>query len=98
MKLDTHEIMGAKVFVENMVLGKVVGFIIDTADGWNVTHLELRLSRKGAKNILGAAKFNVRNSLAISALGDDDDFMDDDGIKLKISKAQANSYLRPIDH
>lgn len=98
MKLDTHEIMGSKVMVEGMVLGKVVGFIIDTADGWNVTHLELRLSRKGAKSILGAAKFNVRNSLAITALGEGDEFLDDDKINLKISKAQVNSYLRPIDH
>jgi hypothetical protein len=41
-----------QVFVDNQKIGKVTDLIIDT-NGWKTIHLEIELTEKVAKKILG---------------------------------------------
>jgi hypothetical protein len=90
--LKLEEIIDKKVYVEDYLVGKVKDVYID--EEWKVTHLEVVLTKEAAKELLGA-KTELRNSLAISALGKWPDCCTNDQIKLGVSKGQLNIYLRP---
>ena len=82
-----------KVYAEDFFVGKVKDLYIDEAE-WQVTHLEVELTKEAAKELLGG-KTAFRNSLAISALGKWPDCCTNDKINLSVTKGQLNIYLRP---
>jgi len=61
---------------------------------WEVTHLEIELTKEAAKEILGA-RTAIRNTLAISALGKGSECCTSRGIEIEVSKAKLHVYLRP---
>ena len=91
MKLG--EFIDQEVFIEGQKIGKVKDVYFD-AENWEITHLEIQLTKEAAHEILGA-KTSTRNSLAVSALKEGIAFCTDNGIEIKVSKAQLHIYLRP---
>jgi len=91
--MKISKILNQEVYVEGDKIGQVKDVYVD-AENWEVTHLEVQLTKEAASEILGA-KVSIRNSLAISALGKESDWCTDNGIKLEVSKAQLHIYLRP---
>ncbi len=87
------EIMDNDVFAEGEKIGEIKDLFIDELE-WEVTHLEIQLTKKAANEILGA-KTSIRNMLAISALKQGTACCSNRGIELKLSKAQLHIYLRP---
>ena len=87
------ELMGENIFAQGQKIGEVKDSYIDQ-ENWEITHLEIQLTKEAAKEILGA-KTAIRNSLAISALRKGDACCTENGIELKLSKAQLHIYLRP---
>jgi hypothetical protein len=82
-----------KVFVEGQRIGEVKDVYFDP-ENWQITHLEIQLTKDAAHEILGA-KTATRNSLALSALKEGIACCIDDRIELQVSKAQLHIYLRP---
>ena len=91
MKLG--EFMDAEVFIEGQKIGEVKDVYFDP-EKWEITHLEIQLTKEAAYEILGA-KTATRNSLAVSALKEGIACCTDKGVELKVSKAQLHIYLRP---
>jgi sporulation protein YlmC with PRC-barrel domain len=91
--MKISKILNQEVYVEDEKIGQVKDVYVD-AENWEVTHLEVQLTKEAAREILGA-KVSIRNSLAISALGKGSDCCTDKGINLEVSKAQLHIYLRP---
>ena len=91
MKLG--EFMDAEVFVEGQKIGKVKDVYFDP-ENWEITHLEIQLTKEAAYEILGA-KTATRNSLAVSALKEGIACCTENGLEIKVSKAQLHIYLRP---
>ena len=85
--------MDEDVFVQGEKIGEVKDVHID-AENWEVTHIEIQLTKEASKEILGA-KMAIRNALAISALKKGDACCTERGIEIKVSKGQLNIYLRP---
>ena len=81
------------VYAEGQKIGKVKDVYIDS-EKWEITHLEIQLTKESANEILGA-KTSIRNSLAISALRKGTACCTNRGIEIKLSKAQLHIYLRP---
>jgi hypothetical protein len=94
-KLKSVEILNADVYVEDTNIGKVRGVIIDPEE-WKLTHLEVELTKKAAKELLGADNA-VRSKLAISALKKGTACCTEKGIVVKVSKKQLQIYLRPVE-
>ena len=91
------ELIDKNVYAEGFNVGKVKDIIID-GEEWKVTHFEIELTKEASEQILGVRPSLMklpRNTLAISALGDTS-CCTDNGIDLKVSKAQLSIYLRPI--
>jgi sporulation protein YlmC with PRC-barrel domain len=61
------ELINQEVYCEGLQLGKITDVIID-GEEWKVTHLEMKLRKEAAKELLGA-KTSFKNLLAISAVG-----------------------------
>ena len=91
MKLG--EFMDAEVFIEGQKIGEVKDVYFDP-ENWEITHLEIQLTKEAANEILGS-KTSIRNMLAISALKKGIACCTDKGVELKVSKAQLHIYLRP---
>jgi len=91
--LKLGELIGEDVFVEGQKIGEVKDVYFD-AENWAITHLEIQLTKEAAYEILGA-KTALRNSLAVSALKEGIACCTDNGVELKVSKAQVHIYLRP---
>jgi len=91
MKLS--QLMKENVIAEEEKIGEIKDAYIDS-EKWEITHLEIQLTKKAAQKILGA-KTSIRNSLAISALKKGTACCTDEGVEIKLSKAQLHIYLRP---
>lgn len=91
MKLS--QLMKENVIAEEEKIGEIKDAYIDS-EKWEITHLEIQLTKKAAQEILGA-KTSIRNSLAISALKKGTACCTDEGVEIKLSKAQLHIYLRP---
>ena len=87
-----NELFDKKVYVQDYLIGKVKDLYLN--DKWQITHLEIELTKEAAKELLGA-RTAFRNTLAVSALGKWPDCCTNDRINLAVSKGQLNIYLRP---
>jgi len=96
ISLNSKDFIDKDVYTEDEKIGKVKEMGIDPED-WNITHLEIELTKDIAESVLGAKKGGVRNMLAISALKKGVARWTDDGLNLKVSKGQLHIYLRPVD-
>ena len=94
-KLNSIDILNLDIYVEDMNIGKVRGAIIDPEE-WKLTHLEVELTKKAAKELLGADNAG-RNKLAISALRKGRACCTEKGMVVKVSKKQLPIYLRPVE-
>ncbi|MCW3998323.1 MAG: PRC-barrel domain-containing protein [Candidatus Bathyarchaeota archaeon] len=92
MKTKFYELLDKDVFVDGDKIAKIKDVIIDT-DEWKITHLEIELNKKAAREIVGVKK-EVRNTLAISALEKGMACCSDAGVEIKVSKGQLPIYLR----
>ena len=89
------EMMDQDVIAEGEKIGEIKDLFIDEPQ-WEVTHLEIQLTKEAANEILGAKK-SIRNMLAISALKKGTACCTNRGIEIKLSKAQLHIYLRPAE-
>ena len=88
------EMMDQDVIAEGEKIGEIKDLVIDEQE-WEVTHLEIRLTKEAANEILGA-KTSIHNMVAISALKKGTACCTNRGIEIKLSKAQLHIYLRPV--
>jgi hypothetical protein len=91
--LKFSELIEEDVLAQGQKIGEVKNAYVDP-ETWEITHLEILLTKEAAHDILGA-RTPVTNSLAISALRKGKACCTEDGIELKFSKAQLHIYLRP---
>ena len=94
IRIESTELIGSPIYVEEMKLGKIKGVIIDPEE-WKLTHLDVEITKEAAKEILGA-NTTVRNKLAISALQKGSACCTEKGVIIKVTKNQLKIYLRPI--
>lgn len=94
--MESNKFMNADVFAEDDKIGTVKEIGIDP-ENWEITHLELKLTKDTAESVLGAKKSGVRNMLAISALKDGTARWTERGLNMKVSKAQLHIYLKPVE-
>ena len=95
--MKANELMGREVYIEDFKVGEVKAVIVD-GEKWKITHLEIELTKNAAEEVLGVKSSfrNVRNVLAVSALGPASKCCTSKGrINLKVSKGQLRIYLRP---
>ncbi len=92
-EIKFSELKEQSVFAEGKKIGEIEDVYIDP-EGWEVTHLEVKLTKEAAHEILGA-KTSIRNALAISALKEGKACCNEKGLSLEVSKAQLHIYLRP---
>lgn len=93
-QLKLQDFLDKNVFVEDEKIGQIKDVYFD-AEKWQITHLEIQLTKEAAYEVLGA-KTATRNSLALSALKEGSACCVDDRVDIKISKAQLHIYLRPV--
>jgi sporulation protein YlmC with PRC-barrel domain len=91
--LKFTDLINEDVFAQGEKIGEVKNVYVDP-ETWEITHLEVLLTKEAAYEILGA-KTPIKNSLAISALRKGSACCTEDGIEIKLSKAQLHIYLRP---
>ena len=91
--MKISEMMKQDVYAEGEKIGEVKDVYVDAKE-WEVTHLEIQLTKDAAREILGA-KTSIRNTLAIKALGKGSDCCTKRGIEISVSKPQLHIYLRP---
>ncbi len=84
--MESNKFMNADVFAQDEKIGTVKEIGIDP-ENWQLTHLELKLTRDVAESVLGAKKYGVRNMLAVSALKDGGARWTEKGLNIKVSKA-----------
>ncbi|UCG37068.1 MAG: hypothetical protein JSV64_01990 [Candidatus Bathyarchaeota archaeon] len=84
-----EQLIGKRVFCEDLDVGKVKQFIFDS-EQWKITHLDLELTKETSELVLGVRKGGIRNLLSVSAIGEVGNT-----IKLKVSKGQLRIYLIP---
>ncbi|MCW3981222.1 MAG: hypothetical protein NWF11_07080 [Candidatus Bathyarchaeota archaeon] len=89
MDLKIGQILEKRIVCEDLEVGKVKDFIIDS-EQWKITHLEVELTKEAAEIVLGVRKGGIRNLLAVSAI----DGVDRE-INLKVTKGQLRIYLIP---
>lgn len=93
--MKTSRLVGQAVYSEGKKIGEVKDVYVN-AEEWEVTHLEIQLTKEAAREIFGA-KTSIRNTLAISALGKGSECCTNRGIEIEVSKAQLHIYLRPAE-
>ena len=93
IEMKFNELIDEDVFAQDQKIGEVKDAYIDL-EKWEITHLEIQLTRDAAYEILGA-KTAIRNSLSLSALKKGKARYTENGIELKLSIAQLHIYLRP---
>ncbi len=89
MDLKSGQILEKRIICEDLEVGKVKDFLIDS-EQWKITHLEVELTKEAAEIVLGVRKGGIRNLLAVSAIGEVDR-----EINLKVTKGQLRIYLIP---
>jgi len=94
--MESKKFMNADVYAQDEKIGTVKEMGIDP-ENWEITHLELQLTRDVAESVLGAKKYGVRNMLAISALKEGVARWTERGLNIKVSKAQLHMYLKPVE-
>ena len=87
------ELINEDVIAEGQIIGEIKNAYVDP-ETWEITHLEIQLTKEAAREILGA-RTPVTDSLAISALRKGSACCTEEGIELKLSKAQLHIFLRP---
>ena len=96
--VKAKELIDREVYIEDFKVGRVRSVLVD-GEKWKITHLEIELTKDAAEEVLGVKSpfRNVRNVLAISALGPASKCCTSkDRINLKVSKGQLRIYLRPL--
>ena len=88
-----NDLRDQNVFADGEKIAQIKDVYIDQ-EKWEITHLEIQLTKDAAYEILGA-KTPIRNSLAISALRKGTACCTNRGVEIKLSKAQLHIYLRP---
>ena len=91
--MKISELINEDIIAQGQIIGEVKNVYVNP-ETWEITHLEIQLTKEAAYEILGA-RTPVTNSLAISALQKGSACCTQDGIELKLSKAQLHIYLRP---
>jgi sporulation protein YlmC with PRC-barrel domain len=94
--MESKKFMNADVYAQDEKIGTVKEIGIDP-ENWDITHLELQLTRDIAESVLGAKKYGVHNMLAITALKQGLARWTERGLNIKVSKAQLHMYLKPVD-
>jgi sporulation protein YlmC with PRC-barrel domain len=94
--MESKKFMNADVYAQDEKIGTVKEIGIDP-ENWDITHLELQLTRDIAESVLGAKKYGVHNMLAITALKEGLARWTERGLNIKVSKAQLHMYLKPVD-
>jgi sporulation protein YlmC with PRC-barrel domain len=89
------ELLNQEVFAEEERIGEIEDIYIDS-ETWEVSHLEIKLAKEAAHEILGA-RTSINNTLAISALKEGKSCCNEKGLLLDVSKAQLHIYLRPTE-
>ena len=89
------ELLNQDVFAEGERIGEIEDIYLDPEE-WKVTHLEIKMTKEAANEILGA-KTSINNMLAISALKEGKSCCNEKGLALDVSKAQLHIYLRPAE-
>jgi hypothetical protein len=95
MRLKGKELMDKDLYAGNEKIGKVKEIAIDPGS-WEVTHLEVELTKDAAESVLGAKKGGVRNMLDTSALKSGVADWNDRGLNLRIPKTELHAYLKPV--
>jgi sporulation protein YlmC with PRC-barrel domain len=92
--VKVSELINKEIWVEDLKVGEVKNVILD-GEEWKITHLEVKLTKEAAKEVLGAKKSFV-NVLAISAVGPVSKCCTSSTrIDVQVSKGQLHMYLRP---
>jgi len=94
--MESKEFKNADIFAQDEKIGEVKEININP-DDWEITHLDVELTKDAAESILGAKKRGVHNMLAISALKKDGARWTERGLNIKVSKAQLHMYLKPVE-
>jgi sporulation protein YlmC with PRC-barrel domain len=94
-EIKFSELLKQDIFTEGQRIGEIEDIFIDP-ETWEVSHLEIKLTKEAAHEILGA-KTSINNTLAISALKEGKACCNEKGLALDVSKAQLHIYLRPTE-
>ncbi len=94
--MESRKFMNADVYAQDEKIGKVKEIGIDP-ESWDITHLEVLLTKDAAETVLGAKKSGVHNMLAKSALKEGLARWTERGLNIKVSKAQLHMYLKPVE-
>ncbi|MGA2309573.1 MAG: hypothetical protein ABSG57_08510 [Candidatus Bathyarchaeia archaeon] len=95
MRMKSKEFMDKDVYAGTEKIGTVKELGIDPGS-WEVTHLEVELTKDAAESVLGAKKGGVRNMLATSALKSGVARWTDKGLNLEVPKTELHAYLKPV--
>jgi len=94
--MESKKFMNADVYAQDEKIGTVKEIGIDP-ENWEITHLDVQLTKDIAESVLGAKKYGVHNMLAISALKEGVARWTERGLNIKVSKAQLHMYLKPVE-
>jgi sporulation protein YlmC with PRC-barrel domain len=89
-----NDFVNKDVYAEDEKIAIVKDVLVNPED-WQITHLEIELTKEAAKEIFGA-RTAFRNTLAITALEKGSICCTDKGVEVKVSKGQLHIYLRPL--
>jgi sporulation protein YlmC with PRC-barrel domain len=95
MRMKSKELMDKDVYAGDEKIGKVKEIAIDPGS-WEVTHLEVELTKDVAESVLGAKKHGVRNMLDTSALKSGVASWTAKGLILRVPKTELHAYLKPV--
>ena len=94
--MESKKFMNADVYAQDEKIGTVKEIGINP-ESWDITHLDVQLTKDTAESVLGAKKRGVHNMLAISALKEGVARWTERGLNIKVSKAQLHMYLKPVE-
>jgi sporulation protein YlmC with PRC-barrel domain len=94
--MESKKFMNADVYAQDEKIGTVKEIGINP-ESWDITHLDVQLTKDVAESVLGAKKRGVHNMLAISALKQGVARWTERGLNIKVSKAQLHMYLKPVE-
>jgi hypothetical protein len=94
--MESKKFMNADVYAQDEKIGTVKEVGIDP-ENWEITHLDVQLTKDAAETVLGAKKYGIHNMLAISALKEGVARWTERGLNIKVSKAQLHMYLKPLE-
>jgi sporulation protein YlmC with PRC-barrel domain len=94
--MESKKFINADVYAQDEKIGTVKEIEINP-ENWEITHLDVQLTKDVAESVLGAKKRGVHNMLAISALKEGVARWTERGLNIKVSKAQLHMYLKPVE-